>query len=60
MLAGIKIFRDQKIETFKQLKGPLQGLRQFFIPENALKMMKTAFYFTLKALLVLKIFQFLS
>ena len=23
MLAGLKIFRDQKIETFKQLKGPL-------------------------------------
>ena len=41
-------------------KGALQGLRQFLITESPLKMMKNAFYFTLKALFVLKIFKFLS
>ena len=38
----------------------LYGLRQFLITENPLKMMKNAFYFTLKALFILKIFKFLS
>ena len=42
------------------IKGPLSGLRQFLIIETPLKMMKNAFYFTSKALLVLKIFKFLS
>ena len=42
------------------LKGVLSGLRQFFATESPLKMMKNAFYFTLKALFVLKIFKFLS
>ena len=42
------------------LKGALEGLRQFFITESPLKMMKNAFYFTLKALFVLKVFKFLS
>ena len=41
-------------------KGALAGLRQFLANESPLKMMKNAFYFTLKALLVLKIFKFLS
>ena len=36
-------------------KGALQGLRQFLATESLLKMMKNAFYFTLKALFVLKI-----
>ena len=34
-------------------KGTLQGMRQFLITESPLKMMKNAFYFTLKALCVL-------
>ena len=38
----------------------LKGLRQFLIIESPLKIMKNAFYFTLKALFVLKIFKFLS
>ena len=38
-------------------KGPLSGLRQFLAIESPLKMMKNAFYFTSKALLVLKIFK---
>ena len=41
-------------------KGALWGLRQFLATESPLKMMKNAFYFTLKALFVLKIFKFLS
>ena len=40
-------------------KGALSGLRQFMATELSLKMMKNAFYFTLKALFVLKI-KFLS
>ena len=42
------------------LKGALSGLRQFLVTENPLKIMKNVFYFTLKALFVLKIFKFLS
>ena len=41
------------------LKEALEGLRQFLITENLLKMMKNAFYSTLKILFVLKIFKFL-
>ena len=44
----------------KKFKGALSGLRQFFATESPLKMMKNAFYFTSKALFVLKIFNFLS
>ena len=36
------------------------GLTQFLAGENPLKIMKNAFYFTSKALFVLKIFTFLS
>ena len=39
-------------------KGALSGLRQFFATESPLKIMKNAFYFTLKSLFVLKIFNF--
>ena len=44
------------IEYFKDT---LSGWRQFLATESPLKMMKNAFYFTLKALFVLKIFIFL-
>ena len=44
----------------KALKGALSGLRQFLAAESSLKMMKNAFYLTSKALLILKIFKFLS
>ena len=40
-------------------KGALSGLRQFLATEIPLKMMKNAFYLTLEALFVLKIFKFL-
>ena len=42
------------------LKGALSGLRQVWATESHLKIMKNAFYFTLTALFVLKIFTFLS
>ena len=42
------------------IKGALSGLRQFLAAESPLKMIKNAFYFTSKALFVLKIFNFLS
>ena len=41
-------------------KAPLSCLRQFLATESPLKMMKNTFYFTSKALFVLKIFKFLS
>ena len=43
----------------KLLKGALLGLRQFLATGIRLKMMKNVFYFTSKALSVLKIFKFL-
>ena len=39
-------------------KGALSGLRQFLATEISLKMVKNAFYFTLKALFVHEIFKF--
>ena len=47
-------------DGLKILKGALSGLRQFLATKRPLKMMKNAFYFTLKALFVLKICKFLS
>ena len=46
--------------TLKIFKRTLSGLRQFLATENPLKMIKNAFYFTLKSLFVLKIFKILS
>ena len=42
------------------IKGALSGLKQISLTETSLKMKKNIFYFTLKALLVIKIFKFLS
>ena len=52
----LKIFKN----VTGSVKGALSSLRHFLATENPLKTMKTAFYFTLKALFVLKIFWFLS
>ena len=41
-------------------KGALSGLRPFLAAVIFFKMVKNTFYFTLKALFVLKIFKFLS
>ena len=42
------------------VKGALSDLRPFLAIESPLKMMKNAFYFTLKACFFFKIFNFLS
>ena len=41
---------------FSNFKVPIPGLRQFLATESPLNMMKYAFYFSLKALSVLKTF----
>ena len=56
LLVDKHIFRVRKKHY---IKDALLGLIQFLVTESALKMIKNAFYFTLKALLVLEIFQFL-
>ena len=47
-------------EFFYLVKGTLSSLRQCLATESSLKIIKSAFYFTLKALLILNIFKFLS
>ena len=42
------------------VKDALEGLRQILTAQSPLKMMKNAFYFTLKSHFVLKIFKYLS
>ena len=42
------------------VKGALSGLRQFVAAESPFKMIKNTFYFTSKALFVLKILKFSS
>ena len=51
----ISVLFNLHICTFK---GALSGLRQFLAAKSPLKMMKNAFYFTPKALSVLKTFNF--
>ena len=51
--------RFQEVE-FHSIIGALSSLRQSSATESPLKIMKNAFYFTLKAPLVLNIFKFLS
>ena len=55
---------DSLISTLEGLEdlvnGALSALRQLLERESLLKMMKNAFYYTSKALFVLKIFKFLS
>ena len=46
-------------ERYQYLKGALSGLRQVLATGSPIKIMNS-FYFTLKALFVLKIFKFLS
>ena len=45
------------IEEENTLKSALSGLTQFLTTENPLKIMKNAFYFTLRALFFPKIFK---
>ena len=62
-LKGIifSIWTRQKFACSKStIKGALAGRRQFLATESLLKTIKNAFYFTSKALSVLKIFEFFS
>ena len=43
----------------RKIKGALLGLRQFLANDISLKIMKNAFYYILKALLLVKIFKLL-
>ena len=45
---------------YSPFKDALSGLTQYLANESNLEMMKNAFYFTLKAIFVLKMFRFLS
>ena len=51
---------NQKNQRVWFLKSAHSGLRQFLTTESPLKMMKNVFYFTIKALFVLKISKVLS
>ena len=52
--------KGRYLMTFlKNLKGRLPSLSQFLATESPLKMLKNAFYFTLKVLFVFKIFKFI-
>ena len=44
----------------EHFKGALSGQRKVLAAESSLQMLKNAFYFTLKALFIFKIFKFLS
>ena len=52
----IKIFKDFVLSIMVTIKGTVSGLRQYLATESSIKMMKNAFYFTLKALFFLQIF----
>ena len=52
------MFRKGLYQISCNFIGALSSLRQFLATENPLEMMKNTFYFTLKALLVLKMFTF--
>ena len=56
--ALVQVFSRELCEILQNsfFKGALSGPRQFLANESSLKMMKNAFYLTLKALYVLKIF----
>ena len=57
-MVGLKICIIKQDKS--KVKGSLSDLELFLATENPLKMIKNAFNFTLKALLVIKIFKFLS
>ena len=49
-----------QLDLVCHFKGSLSGFRQFLATESPLKVMKNAFYFTVRALFILKIFKFLN
>ena len=54
-----KVLTNSVTAAWAKFKGTLLGPRKFLETESPLKMMENAFYFTLKALFVLKTFMFL-
>ena len=60
MAKKAKLFYMNTGSFIIHIKGALSGLRQFLAAESPLKMMTNAFYFTSKALFILKVFNFLS
>ena len=63
MYPVLPLIRDHAVTKKKpklNVKRALSGLRKFSATKSPFKMMKNAFYFTLKALFVLKIFKFFS
>ena len=54
------LLKELQLQFLKILKGALYGLGQFLVTEIPLKMLKNNFYFTLKAVFVLKIFKLFS
>ena len=59
-MSDTKALAYLKLIFFSYLKGALSDLGQFVATESPSKIMKNAFYVSLKALFVLKIFKFLS
>ena len=55
-----ELFRWNKKHFSYLFKYTLSRLKQFLVTHSPFKMMKNAFYFTLEALFILKIFKFLS
>ena len=61
VIKSVKYYFSWLLSYFSStVKGALAGLRQFLTTGSSLKMMKNTFYFSLKALFVLKIFKLLS
>ena len=58
ILPGDVAYSEFSLNNSK-LKAKLSGLKQFIATESSLKMMKTDFYFTLKAFFPLDVFKFL-
>ena len=52
-------FKQLQEVEFRSIKDALSTVRKFLATENLSRAMKKAFYFTLKPLLLLKIFKFL-
>ena len=59
-LSGNDALRPKRIFFLRNAKDAVSGLRRFLATKSSLKMMKNAFYFTLKAFFLLKIFKLLS
>ena len=57
LLNVITVTKTQNFRKNRNIKGALSGLRQFLATESPLKMMRNAFYFTSKALFVIKVFK---